>query len=159
MNKESFLTFLGILILVIVGVSIYYMTSGIKAAKVNNTTPENTVVTNDTTTTTEENEDIEYGNSSLEEYTFKDEYGSGEKSVTIKAKKCDRLQGFTGAGSNVFYIDWEDKLHYLELGHLKDTVIATNIVDFEITDEGITAYYNDTYSKVEENNYVTYKKN
>ena len=158
MNKESFLAFLGVLILVIVGVSIYYMTSGIKTAKLDNTVTENTVINNDVTTT-EEDEDIEYGNSSLEEYTFKDEYGSGEKEVTIKAKKCDRLQGFTGSGSNVFYIDWEDKLHYLELANLEYKVIATNIVDFEITDDGITAYYNNTYSKVEDNNYVTYKKN
>ena len=160
MNKESFLAFLGVLILVILGVSIHYMTIGIKDARMEKTTPGNTIVNNNNQTTeTEEDEDIEYGNSSLQEYTFKDEYGSGEKEVTVKAKKCATLSGFTGASSNVFYIDWEDKLHHLELSYLEDKVIATNINDFEVTDDGLIAYYKDTYSEVENNSYVKYKKN
>ena len=31
--------------------------------------------------------------------------------------------------------------------------------DFEVTDDGLIAYYKDTYSEVENNSYVKYKKN
>ena len=157
MNKSSFLGFLGILVLVILGVSIYYMTSGVKNIEMDNDTTSNSIVNNGVNNDTDEDEDIEYG-ADLQEYTFKNEYGSGDKEVTVKAKKCESLKGFAGAASNVYYIDWDNKLHYLELAYLEDKVLATNIVDFEVNDEGIVAYYVDDFAKVTDNDYVVYKK-
>ncbi|MBQ6477508.1 MAG: hypothetical protein IJI43_03645 [Bacilli bacterium] len=155
MSKSSFMGFLAILIITIIGVSIYYGVSGVK----NMSTPKDT--DDDSTITVPEQSDGEETNDmdvNLDSYTFTNEYGDDTKEVTIKAIKCDRLSGFSGAPSNVFYIDGDYKLHYLELANLEDKVLATNIVDFKVVDDGIIAYYEKTYSKVEDSNFVTYNR-
>lgn len=94
----------------------------------------------------------------VQEYTFTNEYGDGEKSIKIEAKKTVRLSGFSGANSNVYYIDIDNNLYHLELANLTKKKLATNIKNIESEYENIIAYFNTSYEIINDDDYVVYKK-
>ena len=106
-----------------------------------------------------EEEDIDVPEQNdVQEYTFTNEYGDGEKSVKIEAKKTVRLSGFSGANSNVYYIDIDNNLYHLELANLTKKKLATNIKNIESEYENIIAYFNTSYEIISDDDYVVYKK-
>jgi len=93
------------------------------------------------------------------DYTFTNEFGTGEDKVTIKAIKYVRLGGFAGASSNIYYIDKNYVLYHLELVNLKKTILSNNIVDIKLEDNGkVIAYYNESHTIKNDNMHITYEK-
>ncbi len=156
MSKHSYLFMMIALIAVGVIAGYVYQHNNLdKLDEVENeviTTPSNTPVVSD-------DSNIDYG-SSLVEYTFKNEFGDGTKTIAIKARQVEQLSGFSGATANIYYIDKDYNLYHLELvDDFPTTKLATNIKKLELTDSGIVAYFENPYDIVEEDNYVSYKEN
>lgn len=93
----------------------------------------------------------------LNSYTLTNTFGDGEKTKTVKAYTLTTLSGFAGATSNVFYIDEDYNLHYLELANLDDKIIATNIKDLKLIDDELVAYKSDNTEIKEDNQFVNYE--
>ena len=134
--------------------------------KQNNTKEDNTKVKENKTEEikkeekekTESKEEEKEETQEPEEYTFEDEYGSGEE-TKVKAYEYVRLSGFAGAGNHVFYIDENHNLIYLFGSEKK--VLSDNIIDLNYnpeTDTYVTAYYKDKHNIKEENRYIQYEK-
>lgn len=111
------------------------------------------------TNTSENKEDTSstLSSNSIKSYEFANEFGDGEKDTKVDAKDVISLSGFAGASSNVYYIDSDNTLHYLELVNLTDTKIATNIKSIKLEDEELIAYKSDDTKVLKENEYVEYK--
>ena len=160
MSKHGYLFMMIALIVVgFVAVFVYQNNNLDKLDEAENeviTTPSNSpVVSGDSN----EESNEEYG-SSLVEYTFKNEFGDGTKTIAVKARQVEQLSGFSGATANVYYIDKEYNLYHLELvDDFPTTKLATNIKKLELTDSGLIAYFENPYDIVQEDNYVTYKEN
>lgn len=105
----------------------------------------------------EQEESVNKETRKLEEHTFKNTFGDNSKSVTINAYDVKTLSGFAGATSNVYYIDKDYNLHYLELANLTDTILATDIKKLNLTDDTLTAYKNSDTKILKENDYITYE--
>lgn len=157
MSKHSYLFMMIALIVVgVVAVFVYQHNNLDKLDEVEN---EEIVATPSTTPTVSDDSNDEYG-SSLVEYTFKNEFGDGTKTISIKARQVEQLSGFSGATANIYYIDKDYNLYHLELvDEFPTTKIATNIKKIELTDDGIVAYFENPYDIVQEDNYVSYKEN
>ena len=158
MNKTTFLALLSIFVVALFVVGLVY-NNGAKdviedssSAKI-----EDNESINPASGGTEEDIDVpEQGD--VQEYTFTNEYGDGEKSIKIEAKKTVRLSGFSGANSNVYYIDIDNNLYHLELANLTKKKLATNIKNIESEYENIIAYFNTSYEIINDDDYVVYKK-
>ena len=143
-------------IILLIGLAIFLLIN----YKQNNTKEDNTKVKENKTEEVkkEEKEEKEEETKEPEEYTFEDEYGSGEE-TKVKAYEYVRLSGFAGAGNHVFYIDEDHNLIYLN-GSEK-TVLSDNIIDLSYnpeTDTFVTAYYKDKHNTKVENKYIQYEK-
>ena len=158
MNKTTFLALLSIFVVALFVVGLVY-NNGAKdviedssSAKI-----EDNGSINPASGGAEEDTDVpEQGD--VQEYTFTNEYGDGEKSIKIEAKKTVRLSGFSGANSNVYYIDIDNNLYHLELANLTKKKLATNIKNIESEYEHIIAYFNTSYEIINDDDYVVYKK-
>ncbi len=160
MSKTTFATFLTLLIIVLVGVSAWYIVDNY-AKFTKGIDDEEEVIYNN------ENSDEDVNNvvedvgitRTVNDFQFKDEYGSGQKLITIKAVECERLSGFAGAGSHVYCVTGNKELIHLELVGLTQQVVATNIDRIEVNGNGVLAYYTTAYNSKIEDNYVTYVSN
>ena len=158
MNKTTFLALLSIFVVALFVVGLVY-NNGAKdviedssSAKI-----EDNGSINPASGGAEEDTDVpEQGD--VQEYTFTNEYGDGEKSIKLEAKKTVRLSGFSGANSNVYYIDIDNNLYHLELANLTKKKLATNIKNIESEYENIIAYFNTSYEIINDDDYVVYKK-
>lgn len=173
MSKQTFLGFIIVFIIIIVVVSIYYKFDAKEAIEPDF---ENEIVTNsplisDTPVVTEDNSssdnssdnnsngtDSDVNTISTNTYTFTNEFGSGDKTTTVKAIQVEKLSGFSGASNNVFYIDGRYDLYYLELTNLVKTKLASNVNHFDVRDGRVTAYFKRPHDVYEENRFVTYKE-
>ncbi len=157
MSKHSYLFMM--IALIVVGVVAVFVYQHNNLDKLDEVEDEEVVATPSTTPTVSDDSNDEYG-SSLVEYTFKNEFGDGTKTISIKARQVEQLSGFSGATANVYYIDKDYNLYHLELvDEFPTTKLATNIKKLELTDDGIVAYFENPYDIVEEDNYVSYKEN
>lgn len=157
MSKHSYLFMM--IALIVVGVVAVFVYQHNNLDKLDDVEDEEIVSTPSTTPTVSDDSNDEYG-SSLVEYTFKNEFGDGTKTISIKARQVEQLSGFSGATANVYYIDKEYNLYHLELvDEFPTTKLATNIKKIELTDDGIVAYFENPYDIVQEDNYVSYKEN
>ena len=157
MSKHSYLFMM--IALIVVGVVAVFVYQHNNLDKLDEVEDEEIVATPSTTPTVSDDSNDEYG-SSLVEYTFKNEFGDGTKTISIKARQVEQLSGFSGATANVYYIDKEYNLYHLELvDEFPTTKLATNIKKIELTDDGIVAYFENPYDIVQEDNYVSYKEN
>lgn len=157
MSKHSYLFMM--IALIVVGVVAAFVYQHNNLDKLDEVEDEEVVATPSTTPTVSDDSNDEYG-SSLVEYTFKNEFGDGTKTISIKARQVEQLSGFSGATANVYYIDKDYNLYHLELvDEFPATKLATNIKKLELTDDGIVAYFENPYDIVEEDNYVSYKEN
>ena len=157
MSKHSYLFMM--IALIVVGVVAAFVYQHNNLDKLDEVEDEEVVATPSTTPTISDDSNDEYG-SSLVEYTFKNEFGDGTKTISIKARQVEQLSGFSGATANVYYIDKDYNLYHLELvDEFPATKLATNIKKLELTDDGIVAYFENPYDIVEEDNYVSYKEN
>lgn len=158
MSKHSYVFMM--IALIVVGFVAVYVYQHNNLDKLNET-PDDEIVSTPSSrpTGTGDFNDVEYG-SSLVEYTFKNEFGDGTKTISVKARQIEQLSGFSGATANVYYIDKEYNLYHLELvDDFPTTKLATNIKKLELTDSGVVAYFENPYDIVEEDNYVSYKEN
>lgn len=157
MNKTTFLGFLAIFVIALFVVGIVYNNGGKEVFDdpgVSNTTKKS-----DITPAGGDVEDVDpEEETDATEYTFTNEYGDGQKSVKVMAKKTVRLSGFSGANSHVYYIDESYNLYHLELANLTKTKLATNIRNIETEYENVIAYFDTSYEIVNDDDYVTYKK-
>ena len=144
MNKTTFLALLSIFVVALFVVGLVY----------NNGAKD--VIEDSSSAKIEDTDVPEQGD--VQEYTFTNEYGDGEKSIKIEAKKTVRLSGFSGANSNVYYIDIDNNLYHLELANLTKKKLATNIKNIESEYENIIAYFNTSYEIINDDDYVVYKK-
>jgi hypothetical protein len=145
--------------LIVVGVVAVFVYQHNNLDKLDEVENEEIVATPSTTPTVSDDSNDEYG-SSLVEYTFKNEFGDGTKTISIKARQVEQLSGFSGATANIYYIDKDYNLYHLELvDEFPTTKLATNIKKIELTDDGIVAYFENPYDIVQEDNYVSYKEN
>lgn len=157
MSKHSYLFMM--IALIVVGVVAVFVYQHNNLDKLDEVEDEEIVATPSTTPTVSDDSNDEYG-SSLVEYTFKNEFGDGTKTISIKARQVEQLSGFSGATANVYYIDKDYNLYHLELvDEFPTTKLATNIKKIELTDDGIVAYFENPYDIVQEDNYVSYKEN
>ena len=157
MSKHSYLFMM--IALIVVGVVAVFVYQHNNLDKLDEVEDEEVVATPSTTPTVSDDSNDEYG-SSLVEYTFKNEFGDGTKTISIKARQVEQLSGFSGATANIYYIDKDYNLYHLELvDEFPTTKLATNIKKLELTDDGIVAYFENPYDIVEEDNYVSYKEN
>lgn len=157
MSKHSYLFMM--IALIVVGVVAVFVYQHNNLDKLDEVEDEEVVATPSTTPTVSDDSNDEYG-SSLVEYTFKNEFGDGTKTISIKARQVEQLSGFSGATANVYYIDKDYNLYHLELvDEFPTTKLATNIKKLELTDDGIVAYFENPYDIVQEDNYVSYKEN
>ena len=157
MTKHSYVFMM--IALIVVGVVAAFVYQHNNLDKLDEVEDEEVVATPSTTPTVSDDSNDEYG-SSLVEYTFKNEFGDGTKTISIKARQVEQLSGFSGATANVYYIDKDYNLYHLELvDEFPATKLATNIKKLELTDDGIVAYFENPYDIVEEDNYVSYKEN
>ena len=157
MSKHSYLFMM--IALIVVGVVAVFVYQHNNLDKLDEVEDEEVVATPSTTPTVSDDSNDEYG-SSLVEYTFKNEFGDGTKTISIKARQVEQLSGFSGATANVYYIDKDYNLYHLELvDEFPTTKLATNIKKIELTDDGIVAYFENPYDIVQEDNYVSYKEN
>ena len=157
MSKHSYLFMM--IALIVVGVVAAFVYQHNNLDKLDEVEDEEVVATPSTTPTVSDDSNDEYG-SSLVEYTFKNEFGDGTKTISIKARQVEQLSGFSGATANVYYIDKDYNLYHLELvDEFPATKLATNIKKLELTDDGIVAYFENPQDIVEEDNYVSYKEN
>lgn len=157
MSKYSYLFMM--IALIVVGVVAVFVYQHNNLDKLDEVEDEEVVATPSTTPTVSDDSNDEYG-SSLVEYTFKNEFGDGTKTISIKARQVEQLSGFSGATANIYYIDKDYNLYHLELvDEFPTTKLATNIKKLELTDDGIVAYFENPYDIVEEDNYVSYKEN
>ncbi|MBQ6539052.1 MAG: hypothetical protein IJL76_02110 [Bacilli bacterium] len=165
MSKHSFIGFIVAFFVIIIVISLYYNLS----AK-DNVKPdfENDIVTptvtntptptdNSSSESSESTNNNSNENSNTNTYTYTNEFGSGDKTTTVSAIQSEQLSGFSGASNNVYYIDGNYDLYYLELTNLVKTKLASN-VDHLINKGGqITAYYKHPHDVYEENSHVVYK--
>ena len=157
MSKHSYLFMM--IALIVVGVVAVFVYQHNNLDKLDEVEDEEVVATPSTTPTVSDDSNDEYG-SSLVEYTFKNEFGDGTKTISIKARQVEQLSGFSGATANIYYIDKDYNLYHLELvDEFPTTKLATNIKKIELTDDGIVAYFENPYDIVQEDNYVSYKEN
>ena len=157
MSKHSYLFMM--IALIVVGVVAAFVYQHNNLDKLDEVEDEEVVATPSTTPTVSDDSNDEYG-SSLVEYTFKNEFGDGTKTIAVKARQVEQLSGFSGATANVYYIDKEYNLYHLELvDDFPTTKLATNIKKLELTDSGLIAYFENPYDIVQEDNYVSYKEN
>ena len=157
MSKHSYLFMM--IALIVVGIVAVFVYQHNNLDKLDDVEDEEVVATPSTTPTVSDDSNDEYG-SSLVEYTFKNEFGDGTKTISIKARQVEQLSGFSGATANVYYIDKDYNLYHLELvDEFPTTKLATNIKKIELTDDGIVAYFENPYDIVQEDNYVSYKEN
>lgn len=157
MSKHSYLFMM--IALIVVGIVAVFVYQHNNLDKLDDVEDEEIVATPSTTPTVSDDSNDEYG-SSLVEYTFKNEFGDGTKTISIKARQVEQLSGFSGATANVYYIDKDYNLYHLELvDEFPTTKLATNIKKIELTDDGIVAYFENPYDIVQEDNYVSYKEN
>jgi hypothetical protein len=159
MSKSTFTAFLTLLIILIVGVSAWYIIDNYSRYTKHVEEQEEVLKEEQKEEAEEEfNTVVEDAGviKSVNEYQFKDEFGSGQKMITIKAIECDRLSGFTGASSNVYCVTGNKELIHLELVNLTNKVVATNIDMMEVNSNGVLAYYKGNYSAKVEDGYVTY---
>ena len=157
MSKHSYLFMM--IALIVVGVVAVFVYQHNNLDKLDEVEDEEVVATPSTTPTVSDDSNDEYG-SSLVEYTFKNEFGDGTKTIAVKARQVEQLSGFSGATANVYYIDKEYNLYHLELvDDFPTTKLATNIKKLELTDSGLIAYFENPYDIVQEDNYVSYKEN
>ncbi len=157
MSKHSYLFMM--IALIVVGVVAVFVYQHNNLDKLDEVEDEEVVATPSTTPTVSDDSNDEYG-SSLVEYTFKNEFGDGTKTISIKARQVEQLSGFSGATANIYYIDKDYNLYHLELvDEFPTTKLATNIKKLELTDDGIVAYFENPYDIVQEDNYVSYKEN
>ena len=160
MSKTTFTMFVTFLVLVLVGVTttyiIYkYVDTNNSISNNNSDYEEEEVISNNNSDVNSEVEDVGLTRT-VNEFQFKDEFGSGQKLVTIKAVECERLTGFPGATSNVYCVTGNKELIHLELANLTQKIIATNIDRIEVNGNGVLAYYNTNYNSKIEDSYVTY---
>jgi len=157
MSKHSYLFMM--IALIVVGIVAVFVYQHNNLDKLDDVEDEEIVATPSTTPTVSDDSNDEYG-SSLVEYTFKNEFGDGTKTISIKARQVEQLSGFSGATANIYYIDKDYNLYHLELvDEFPTTKLATNIKKIELTDDGIVAYFENPYDIVQEDNYVSYKEN
>ncbi len=157
MSKHSYLFMM--IALIVVGIVAVFVYQHNNLDKLDDVEDEEVVATPSTTPTVSDDSNDEYG-SSLVEYTFKNEFGDGTKTISIKARQVEQLSGFSGATANIYYIDKDYNLYHLELvDEFPTTKLATNIKKIELTDDGIVAYFENPYDIVQEDNYVSYKEN
>lgn len=157
MSKHSYLFMM--IALIVVGIVAVFVYQHNNLDKLDDVEDEEIVATPSTTPTVSDDSNDEYG-SSLVEYTFKNEFGDGTKTISIKARQVEQLSGFSGATANIYYIDKDYNLYHLELvDEFPTTKLATNIKKLELTDDGIVAYFENPYDIVQEDNYVSYKEN
>jgi hypothetical protein len=175
LTKQTFLGFIIVFVIIIVVVSVYYKFDAKEAIEPDF---ENEIVTNSplissTPAVTEDNSssnnssdnnsnsndtDSDVNTISTNTYTFTNEFGSGDKTTTVKAIQVEKLSGFSGASNNVFYIDGRYDLYYLELTNLVKTKLASNVNHFDVRDGKVTAYFKRPHDVYEENRFVTYKE-
>ena len=159
MSKSTFVTFVMLLAIVLIGVTAWFIIGSFDRYTESHVDEENEVeVERDVDATDTVVEDVGITRT-VNEYQFKDEFGSGSKLITIKAVDCDRLSGFTGASSHVYCVTGNKELIHLELVNLTQRVVATNIDRIEINNNGVLAYYDSNYNKKSEDSYVTYLEN
>ena len=160
MNKTTLTMFITFLLIVLVGVTATYVTY--KYINKDNVLSAKEEAIEEAEEVDKEKEKI---NTTVEDvgitrtvndYQFKDEFGSGEKMVTVKAVECQRLSGFTGASANVYCVTGNKELIHLELVNLTQKVVSTNIDNIEANNNGILAYYVGSYNQKIEDGYVTY---
>lgn len=157
MNKTTFLAFVAIFVVALLVIGIIYNngTKEVLEEAGNTQVEENTNIV----PAGGESEDTDVPEESdAKEYTFTNEYGDGEQSIKVMAKKTVRLSGFSGANAHVYYIDESSNLYHLELSNLKKTKLATNIRDIETEYENVIAYFNTSYEIINDDDYVVYKK-
>jgi hypothetical protein len=171
MSKYTFIFFIIVFIVIICSVSVYYnfgaknvvdtdLTNEIIATPVptndiNNDYTGRDVNTNSNNTNNSNNKKNDVNTNT---YTYTNEFGSGDKTTTVKAKQVEQLSGFSGASNNVFYIDANNDLYYLELTNLVKTKLASNVNHMDNNDGRITAYFEHPHDVYEENKFVTYKE-
>ena len=102
MSKHSYLFMM--IALIVVGVVAAFVYQHNNLDKLDEVEDEEVVATPSTTPTVSDDSNDEYG-SSLVEYTFKNEFGDGTKTIAVKARQVEQLSGFSGATANVYYID------------------------------------------------------
>ena len=173
MSKHAFIFFIIAFIVIICFVSIYY---NFGAKNVVDTgfdnelvvTPDNNIDTtassdytgSDESTTNNDstsNKNNKKNDVNTNSYTYTNEFGSGDKTTTIKAIQVEQLSGFSGASNHVFYIDANNDLYYLELTNLVKTKLASNVNHMSNIDGNIIAYFEHPHDVYEENRFVTYK--
>ena len=157
MSKHSYLFMM--IALIVVGIVAVFVYQHNNLDKLDDVEDEEVVSTTTNSPVVSDDSNDEYG-SSLVEYTFKNEFGDGTKTISIKARQVEQLSGFSGATANIYYIDKDYNLYHLELvDEFPTTKLATNIKKIELTDDGIVAYFENPYDIVQEDNYVSYKEN
>lgn len=125
--------------------------------KVKSKKKESTPVKEDNKDKTTSSEETKNNKLSTKEYTYKNDFGDGTKKVTINAYQVEALSGFAGASSNVYYIDEDGTLHYLELVNLTDTKLATNIEKLEADKEELYAYKTSNTKILKGDDNISYK--
>lgn len=160
MNKTTLTIFITILLIILVGVTTTYIVY--KYVSKDNVLSENEQIIEEAEEIDKEKEKI---NTTVEDvgitrtvndYQFKDEFGSGQKMITIKAVECERLSGFSGASSHVYCVTGNKDLIHLELVNLTQVVVAGNIENIEVNNDGVLAYYINNYNAKTEDSNVTY---
>ena len=159
MNKTTFLAFVAIFVVALLVIGIVYNNGAKEVLEEagSNQLEEKTNIVPAGGESEEIDPDVPE-ESDAKEYTFTNEYGDGEQSIKIMAKKTVRLSGFSGANAHVYYIDESSNLYHLELANLKKTKLATNIRDIETEYENVIAYFNTSYEIINDDDYVIYKK-
>lgn len=174
MSKYSFIFFIIAFIVIICFVSVYYNldAKNVLDTNINNevlatpsSSPDNSVsndytgmdVTNNNSDNTNSDGTKKKSDVNTSSYTYTNEFGSGDKTTTVKAIQVEQLSGFSGASNHVFYIDANNDLYYLELTNLVKTKLASNVNHMNNIDGKITAYFEHPHDVYEENRFVTYK--
>ena len=173
MSKYTFIFFIIAFIVIICFVSVYYNFGAKNVLDANfdneivatpSSSPDNSVSNNSRSTDVTNNNDNTNSDGSKKKsdvntssYTYTNEFGSGDKTTTVKAIQVEQLSGFSGASNHVFYIDANNDLYYLELTNLVKTKLASNVNHLDNNDGKITAYFEHPHDVYEENRFVTYK--
>lgn len=165
-----------IIILLIVGVMYYIVKSNncscfnSNLLSMQNTQSNNTIIRNDRQNVINETNDVsgtsnaQANNNTTEEistktqekeYSFSNDFGDGNKTITIKASKCLQLGGFAGASNNVYYLK-DGNLYFMTLVNFETKLLATNISDISLK-EVVIATTTEKTMKIEDNQYVQYK--
>ena len=121
-----------------------------KNSVIEENTIENLVTDNNNT----ENTNVK---TSSKTYSFVNKYGDGTKSIEIEADEVKTGGGYTGAASNIYYIN-NGELFHLELANLEIEKLATGVINFEEALDGLIVKVREDYEVLKESTYITYEK-